>query len=658
MKRLATWFRRYGARLLAAIAVLVLYELAQLPALDPADATAIGGRFRFTAEELPTVPGPPQQYLRPTNPALGNIASWISAVGAAAAVSDLDGTGLPDDVCYVDTRTGQVIVAPVPGTGARYKPFVLDPAPLPYDAVTMAPMGCLPGHMTEGPRPDILVYYWGRTPVAFLRRLGVPLGPDAFQRQEIVPASGRWYTNAATFADLTGSGHADLVIGNYFPDGARILDAQAHDVEHMQHSMSLAFNGGEKHLLLWSGATRGAQPSVRFVDLSAALPPTARVGWTLAIGAAPLTRDQLPELYIANDFGPDRLLYNISTPGKPAFTLLHGVRRFTTPKSKVLGQDSFKGMGVDFADVLGNGQLDMCVSNITEPYALEESNFLWVNTGNDAREMKEGIAPFIDRSETLGVARGGWAWDCKLADFDNSGEVQMIQATGFVEGRVNRWPELQELAMGNDELLEYPALWPRFKPGDALSDHDHTPFFVRDRRGVFFDIARQIDFEPADRGYVSRGIAIADVFGNGKLDFVLANQWADSIFYRNDSPSQFPFLSLHIAFPVEPGGRTKVFAGHPNVAPPNRPAIGATAMLTMPDGSKRVAIVDGGNGHSGKRSPDIHFGLGAVPHDIAVSVEIRWRDGGAAVRHKRLELKPGWYTVILGPEDRLGESKQ
>ena len=62
----------------------------------------------------------------------------------------------------------QVIVAPVPGTPSRYQPFVLDAAPLPYDPGTMAPMGCLPGDLNEDGVMDLLVYYWGRPPIAFL----------------------------------------------------------------------------------------------------------------------------------------------------------------------------------------------------------------------------------------------------------------------------------------------------------------------------------------------------------------------------------------------------------------------------------------------------------------------------------------------------------
>ena len=36
--------------------------------------------------------------------------------------------------------------------------------------LTMAPMGCLPGDLNEDGLMDLLVYYWGRTPIAFLHR--------------------------------------------------------------------------------------------------------------------------------------------------------------------------------------------------------------------------------------------------------------------------------------------------------------------------------------------------------------------------------------------------------------------------------------------------------------------------------------------------------
>src|SRR3712207_5352086 len=129
----------------------------------------------------------------------------------------------------------------------------------------------------------------------------------------------------------------------------------------MTESLARGFNGGGPHFFMWKKPGGEKTPFVQFekVDPGFFYPEKvdprriheARHGWTLALGAADLDGDGLPEVYVSNDLGPDRLLHNRSQPGKPRFALLEGERGFTTPRSRVLGQDSFKGMGIDFGDV-------------------------------------------------------------------------------------------------------------------------------------------------------------------------------------------------------------------------------------------------------------------------------------------------------------------
>jgi hypothetical protein len=608
----------------------------------------LAARFNFAGSTLPVLENYAQKSVRAVSPSLQRISAWISSVGAAVALNDLDGDGLPNDVCYVDVRIDQVVVAPAPGTPPRYKPFALEPSPLRYDA-TMAPMGCVPGDLNEDGLSDILVYYWGRTPIAFLRVGGAGVTSAGYVRQEIVPGEERWFTNAATRADLDGDGHTDLVLGNYFKDGAHILDPNYDGVESMQHSMSRAYNGGRNRLLLWAGATAAtsaAKPAVRFNDASDALDDEVAHGWTLAVGAADLDNDMMPELYFANDFGPDRLLHNRSTAGKLEFARLEGVKEFTTPNSKTLGRDSFKGMGVDFGDLNGDGLLDMYVSNIAAEYALEESHFAWTSTGELSR-MWDGTAPYADRSEQLGLSRSSWGWDTRLADFDNDGILEALQATGFVKGEINRWPELQEMATGNDELLSDPGSWPHVTPGDDLSGHQPNAFFVRAADGRYYDIARELG---VDQPYVTRGIATADVDGDGKLDFAIANQWDASYFYHNESDKSGAFLGLHLLLPTGSVVEVKSVerGGHPRPGILGSPAIGAAARVYLPDGRQLVGQVDGGNGHSGKRSPDLQFGLGDTAPDAVLKVDLSWRDRAGQTHAETMQLTPGWHTVLLG----------
>src|SRR6185436_12719947 len=105
----------------------------------------------------------------------------------------------------------------------------------------------------------------------------------------------------------------------------------------------------------WEAATNGPAPTVRYQEIKHVFSEEVARGWTLALGAADLDGDLMPELYLANDFGPDGLLHNNSSPGRLQFALLEGRRDLTTPKSCVLGHDSLKGMGVDFGDLNGDG---------------------------------------------------------------------------------------------------------------------------------------------------------------------------------------------------------------------------------------------------------------------------------------------------------------
>ena len=547
------------------------------------------------------------------------------------ALNDLDGDGLPNDLCTVDPRVDQALVEPAPGTGARYPMFALDPAPLPYDRRTAAPMGCLPADLNEDGRMDLVVYYWGRPPVAFLRRAGTAsLSAAAFWPTELVPGGGIWNTNALTSADVDGDGHLDLIVGNYFPDGMRLLDARGGGEEvHLHQSMSRSENGGRNRLLLWQGGTSGPEPTVRMAEILDAFDHQTAYAWTLAAGAADLDGDLLPEIYFANDFGSDRLLRNLSTPGHPRFQVLEGRRGFATPASMALGRDSFKGMGLDFADLNGDGVPDLYVSNIAQSFALEESHFVWVSTGG-AGAIRRGVAPYADRGEELGLAHSGWAWDARFADFDDDGVPEAVQAVGFLRGATDRWPELQELAIGNDNDMPRPAAWPFFRPGDDLSGHLHNPFFARARDGRYYDLAADLGLAGS---HVTRGIAVADVDGDGGLDFAIADQWEPSDLFHNVSRDRGAFLEIEPRLPAGEG---------------TRPAVGAEAVVWLPDGRRITAQVDGGSGHSGKRAPELHFGLGRPGPGTPLRVDLRWRDGHGRPRAGTLRLAPGRHTVLLG----------
>lgn len=646
--RIATFVKARVSSAMAIVLAMGAYGLTGLPGAEVGEKHALATRFGFEKIELPRLkslmPDAYDRQIRVVHRDFQRIDAWISSVGAAVSIADLDRDGLPNEIVLVDPRIDKVVVQPVPNRKGAFTPFDLNSSLV--DHRTCAPMGSVCGDFNEDGLIDVLVYYWERSPLIFLQKeaVGGSLRRECFQEVELDPSRPRWFSNAATSCDLDGDGHVDLVIANYFADGAAILDPTNTEPQYMQESMSRGFNGGMKHFFLWTGGTqlyREIEPR----DAHGRSFPRGSIlltGWTLALGAWDLNKDSLPELYLSNDFGPDRLFVNRSVPGSVRLELATGRKSLISPNSRVLGNDSFKGMGVDFADLNADGVPDIVVSNIATEFGLQESHFAFVS---DTQEpLFEGSeTSYVDKGECLGIARGGWGWDVKFGDFDNDGFPEILRAVNFVRGHINAWPELHEKAMGNDFLLRYPLHWPTFRLGVDISGRDVTPFYVMGRRGTYVDIAKEIGLQLDEIG---RGIATGDVDGDGKLDFVIANQWGPSYFLHNSSPIFNQFLQLQVLHSLEKRSDSNLYIGTWDGTTRGRPAIGAEVVVTLPNGRKVSTQIDGGNGHSGRRAPEAYFGLGHLGGE-KVSIEVFWRFAGKRRTTGPIRCAPGRYTLVL-----------
>jgi enediyne biosynthesis protein E4 len=146
------------------------------------------------------------------------------------------------------------------------------------------------------------------------------------------------------------------------------------------------------------------------------------------------------------------------------------------------------------------------------------------------------------------------------------------------------------------------------------------------------------------------------VDGDGYPEMVFANIWEDSVYVKNQSTGN-AFLGLHLLLPLAGAHQEmKIHDGHPTWRE-GTPAIGTFVEADVPGGRRQIRQVDGGNGHSGQRSPEIRIGLG---HSTAseIPLKITWRDLQGALHHDELALAQGYHTVVLGSKTSTERDKQ
>src|SRR5581483_1174110 len=144
-----------------------------------------------------------------------------------------------------------------------------------------------------------------------------------------------------------------------------------------------------------------------------------------------------------------------------------------------------------------------------------------------------------------------------------------------------------------------PYWWPHVTSGDDLAGSQRLAFFVKDEDGKYQDVARTLGLAiPVP----TRGIAVGDADGDGRLDMAVARQWDEPVFYKNTGTSNGKYLSLKLLRDTEPTPGSLPASGSP--------VVDAQVKVTTRDGRTHISRVDGGSGHSGKRSNEVHVGLG------------------------------------------------
>ena len=304
-------------------------------------------------------------------------------------------------------------------------------------------------------------------------------------------------------------------------------------------------------------------------------------GWTLDLGHADYDNDGDEDLYVAADFGTDRLFRN------------EGDGAFTDVTEQATGIDTKKGMNVDWADYDNDGFLDVYVTNITDDY-MREGNFLWRNNGDGT---------FLDVSRETSTHETGWGWGAKFFDYDNDGLQDLYVVNGWVSaGEENYVLDIFEMILQPDFDMADARSWPPMG-NKSLSGYQRQSAFPQRRRRVQgCGEASRLDSKQD-----GRGIGIADLDSDGRMDVIVANAGATPLLFRNHVPQVHHWVQFRLR-----GTRS------------SKSAVGARVTIKAGD-ETQIRFVDGGNSFAGQSSARLHFGLGSAKQ--LESVAVRWPGG-------------------------------
>ena len=273
--------------------------------------------------------------------------------------------------------------------------------------------------------------------------------------------------------------------------------------------------------------------------------------------------DGKPDLLVADDSTPNYLYLN---KGDGTFEDTSFASGYALNES---GRETAT-MGIASGDYAHNGLIDLYNTTFSDDY-----NPLYRNDGD---------ANFTDISYEMGIAEPTipfLGWGTSFIDYDNDGWLDLIIANGHV------YPGVDQQSWGTS-----------FK---------QRPLLFHNLNGKFALMPAVEGTALATVG-VGRGMAVGDLFNNGKMDAVINNLDGTPTLLRNVTETGNHWVGLKLV-------------GGPKSP---RDAVGAVAYLTANGFRQRADVISGGSfaSSSDKR---LHFGLGSATK--VDKLEIHWPDG-------------------------------
>ena len=506
----------------------------------------------------------------------------VETIGSGAAFWDYDDDGRMD-LFVVNSAALPGYTAPTKASDALYhnqgQGAFAEVAAQVGLADTSYGMGCTTGDYDNDGDPDLFVTNFG-TNVLYRNegRQGEGWRFADVTGHTILGKDPGWHT-ACAFADYDLDGDLDLYVATYldYSFEGDLLDQGGRLQRPRRHLAPTEYPGKRDFLFRNDG-------DEHFVDVTREAGLFTLEGRQLGALFLDFDDDGDPDLFQADDATPNLLYRN---EGKGHFSEVG----LTAGVAYNRGGKPEGSMGVDAADVDGDGRQDIAITNFQW-----ESNTLYKNLG-------KGL--FRDESLESGIGATSLArlgFGINFFDADNDGDQDLFVANGHL-----------------DEDIE------SFDPHATFAQR-HL-FYLNDGQGHFAETTDQAGPGLAKPG-VGRGSAVADYDNDGDLDLFILNSGQRATLLRNDTPHTNHWLALRLR-----GTRS------------NRSGYGARVALHA-GGRVQRAESRSTASYLSQNDPRLFFGLDSQTK--AELIEIRWPSG---VRQELRQVEGDRVLEVVEPRE-------